>query len=103
MPELVQKQKFAFDKIARGSSVMQVIDFLIQNKDKDFTITEIAEGADVGRTTLWDGLLNFMMNEGLIIKTRTVGNAKLYRLNAEDEKIKALIKLHKILGDNEDV
>jgi hypothetical protein len=103
MPELMQKPKFVFDKIAKGSLVMQVVDFLIQNPDKDFTISEISDGAEVGRTTLWDGLLDFMLNEGLIIKTRTIGNAKLYRLNINDEKVKALIKLHKLLGEKQNV
>ncbi len=97
MPELIGKQKFVFDRIAKGNPAMRVIDFLIQNKDSDFTITEIADGADVARTTLWSGLLNFILDEGLIIKTREVGNAKLYKINQDDEKVKTLIKLHKNL------
>lgn len=98
MPELIQKQKFVFDKVTNGNIVMRVMNFLIQNPDEDFTITQIVEGAEVGRTTLWKGLLSFMMDEGLVIKSRVIGNAKLYKLNKKDEKVKALISLYKVLG-----
>ena len=103
MPELIQKSNFVFDRVAKGNPTMRIMDFLIQNPKKDFTITEIAEHSDVGRTTLWNGLLDSMMDDGLIIKSRTVGNAKLYRLNTNDEKVKALMALHNTLEGEKDV
>ena len=103
MPELIQKEKFVFERIAKGNSMMKVMDFLIQNKEHDFTITEIAESSNVGRTTLWGGLLESMLDEGLIIKVRNIGNAKLYKLNLEDEKVKSLISLHNLLWENKNV
>jgi len=103
MPELIHKGDFVFAKIAKGNPTMRIMDFLIQNQEKDFTITEISEGSNVGRTTIWDGLLSFLLNEGLIIKTRNVGNAKMYCLNKEDEKVKALIALHNSLKGYQNV
>jgi len=103
MPELIHKESFVFDKVAKGNPAMRIMDFLIQNKDKDFTITEISEGSEVGRTTIWNGLLEHLSDEGLIIKTRNVGNAKMYRLNKEDEKVRALISLHNSLREHQNV
>lgn len=103
MPELIHKENFVFDRVAKGNPTMRIMDFLIQNKENDFTITEIAEGSDVGRTTIWNGLLEYLLNEGLIIKTRTVGNAKMYRLNIKDEKVRALISLHNSLKEHQNV
>lgn len=103
MPELISRENFVFDKIARGNPMMKIMDFLIQNEEKDFTITEISEGSRVGRTTIWNGLLGYILDEGLVIKTRNVGNARLYRLNINDEKVAALVSLHNLLERGRDV
>ena len=103
MPELIHKENFVFDRVTKGNPAMRIMDFLIQNQGGDFTISEISEGSDVGRTTIWKGLLEYLLDEGLIIKTRNIGNAKMYRLNTEDEKVKALISLHNSLLEHQNV
>ena len=97
MPELIKKTYFVFDSISRNNPMLKIIEFLVENKEQDFTISEISGGADVARTTLWNGILESLLNEGIITKTRDVGNAKLYKLNIQDEKVKAIIKLYETL------
>ena len=72
-----------------------ILEFFIRNRTEEFTITQISEGSGIPRTTIWENnLLIKMADDGLITKSREIGNAKLYRLNLESEKIKLLIKLY---------
>lgn len=97
MPELIKKQNFVFEKISQNNPTLKVMDFLINNKSRDFSLSEIAGYSEIARATLYKGLLKFLLNEGIITRTRVVGNVKLYKINLEDEKVKALTKLHESL------
>lgn len=58
----------------------------------DYSITDIAEGAEIGRTTLfriWEDLIE----NRIIISTRQIGNAKLYKLNTENPFIKKMVDI----------
>jgi hypothetical protein len=55
-------------------------------------MTETARGANVGWsafTRVWERLLE----KGIILRTRTIGNAKLFKLNKENLFVKKIIKL----------
>lgn len=69
---------------------IRVLEFLIEGRELDYSITDIAEGAEIGRTTLFrifDGLIK----NKIILPTRTVGNAKLYKLNQENPFVKKIV------------
>lgn len=71
---------------------IRVLEFFIEGRELDYSITDIAEGAEIGRTTLfriWDDLIK----NQIIKPTRQIGNAKLYKLNIENPFIKKLIEL----------
>ena len=75
-----------------GSPYIKVLDFLIQGQDFDYSMTEVARGVGVGLsafTNIWQGLLN----KEIIMSTRNIGNAKLFRLNKENVFVMKLIKL----------
>ena len=67
----------------------RMMDFLIENRLRDFTKTEIAKGAGISWVTLfnyWDEL-----EKHRVVKlTRTVGRAKLYQLNESEPIVKQL-------------
>ena len=74
------------------SPFVSVLDFLIEGEDFDYSLTEVARGAGVGWsvfTKIWEKLLEKQM----ILPTRNIGNAKLFRLNKENPAVKKLIKL----------
>ena len=74
-----------------SSPYIKVLDFLIEGQEFDYSMTEVARGASVGWsafTVIWKKLLE---NE-LIIPTRTIGNAKLFRLNKKNPSVSKLIK-----------
>lgn len=79
-----------------GSPVIRVLNFLLQGRELDYSMSDIARNSDISWTTLnrvWIG----MEKAGLIKNTRKVGKAKLYRLNSDNEVVKRLIDLHKQL------
>ena len=62
------------------SILFRMVDFLLDNKGLDCTKKDIAEGAGIGRTTLFR-IWNDFVELGIVKHTRDIGNAKLYRLN----------------------
>jgi len=75
------------------SPTIRVVDYLLTERELDFSITDLADNSRIGRATLyriWDGLVN---NE-IIMFTRTIGKAKLYKLNTKNRRIRMLIKLY---------
>ena len=71
---------------------IRVLEFFIEGRELDYSITDIAEGAEIGRTTLFRIWEDLIKNQ-IIKPTRQIGNAKLYKLNIENPFIKKLIEL----------
>ena len=75
-----------------GSPYIRVLDFLLEGQIFDYSMTEVARGAHVGWsafTKIWESLLE----KNIIVPTRTIGNAKLFKLNRENPIVKKLIQL----------
>lgn len=74
-----------------SSPYVKVLDFLIEGQAFDYSMTEVARGAGVGWsafTAIWAKLLE----KQIIVPTRTIGNAKLFRLNKKNHFVEKLIK-----------
>ena len=85
-----------FRETLGNSPVIRVLDFLIEGRGLDYSLTDIAENANIGWTTLhriWDNLLRF----NIVIPTREIGRAKLFKLNEENPAVERLIKLYDTL------
>src|SRR3989339_1127341 len=81
-----------FTKAVGNTAKIKVLEFLIEGRELDYSLSDIAEGSGIGRTTLfriWDDFKNLK----LVKPTRTIGNAKLFRLNLENPFVKKLIEL----------
>lgn len=78
------------------SPMIRVLDYLITEKDLDFSITDIANNAGIGRATLYRIFDDLVKNE-IIIHTREIGKAKLFKLNIDNPKIKKLIEIDDML------
>lgn len=75
---------------------IRILDYLLTERELDFSITDMAENAGIGRATLyrlWDGLIK----NKIIIHTRDIGKAKLFKLNLINPKIKKLIEIYDVL------
>ena len=88
--------KSLFIDFMGDSSMIRVLDYLIAQREIDFSITDIAKNAGIGRATLyriWDNLIN----NKIIKPTRIIGKAKLFILNTENKKIQKLIGIYDML------
>lgn len=86
-----KEDKSIFAEYFGSSPYIKVLDFLIQGQEFDYSMTEVARGAGVGWsafTIIWKKLLD----KKIIIPTRIIGNAKLFRLNKKNIFVGKLIK-----------
>lgn len=73
-------KKTVFLKVFGNSPVLRALDFLVVHEDFDYSMTDIADLSGVGYATLklfWGTL----EQNGVVANTRSVGRAKMYRLN----------------------
>ena len=92
----MMKETTIFREALGNSPVIRVLDFLIEGRGLDYSLTDIAENANIGWMTLhriWDNLLRL----NIVVPTREIGRAKLFKLNEENPAVKKLIKLYDTL------
>ena len=92
----MMKETTIFREALGDSPVIRVLDFLIEGRGLDYSLTDIAENANIGWTTLhriWDKLLQF----NIVVPTREIGRAKLFKINEENPAVKKLINLYDTL------
>ncbi len=81
------ENKTAFLETFGDSPILRVLDFLVVNEDFDYSMTDTARLSGVGYSTLklfWGKL----EKQGIIINTRIVGKAKMYRLDLANPIVK---------------
>ena len=71
---------------------IRVLEFLIEGRELDYSISDIAEGAEIGRTTLFR-VFDDLIKTGVIVQTRQIGNAKLFRLNKSSPFVRKMVEL----------
>ncbi len=90
------KTTTVFTQALGNSPVIRILDFLIEGRDLDYSLTDIAENAHVSWSTLhrvWNNLIQTKM----VKPTREIGRAKLFKLNQENPAVKKLIILYDTL------
>ncbi|MFQ6063323.1 MAG: winged helix-turn-helix domain-containing protein [Methanosarcinales archaeon] len=89
---LLDKEKSSFRIVFGDSPRVKVLDFLLTFREFDYSLTEIAENANIGLATL-NRLLPRLIKLGIVKETRKIGGTKLYKLNQENELVKTLIEM----------
>ena len=87
------EEKSSFRIVFGDSPIVKVIDFFLDNREFDYSLTDIAKNADIGWSTLhgfWDNVVKL----GIVVKTRKIGRATLYKINQENVAIKQLMELY---------
>ena len=82
----------SFRVVFGNSPIVKVIDFFLDNREFDYSLTDIAKNADIGWTTLHQFWQTFVKLE-IVVKTRTIGRAELYKLNTRSPLVKRIIDL----------
>lgn len=91
------KYKTSFRLVFGDSAIVKVIDFFLDNREFDYSLTDIAKNADIGWTTLhnfWKDIVAL----GIVTKTRQIGRAELYKLNISSPLVKKLIDLDEAIS-----
>lgn len=86
-------EKTLFVKFLGDSPKIRVLDMLITGRELDYSISDIAEQAEIGRATFYR-MLDELLKNKIIMPTRKFGNMQLYKLNQKNEFVKGLIELY---------
>ncbi len=89
----METSKSSYLEVMGKSPINRVLDFLITFDEFDYSLTEIAENAGVGYSTLmllWPKIEHV----GLVMCMRKVGKSNMFMLNKESDIVKELVKLH---------
>lgn len=89
------EDKSIFLDYVGDSPQMRILQYLIEGRNFDYTITDMLN-AGVSWGTL-NQLMPKLLKLGLIIKTRKIGRATLYKINNKNDAAKQLIVLYKKL------
>lgn len=84
------KEKSIFLSIIGDSPKARVLDFLLMFPKFDYSLTEIARNSGVGYTTLQMFWEDFVKNK-IVVQTRIIGKAKLFKLNEDNPVVKELL------------
>ena len=90
------EEKSVFVEYFGDYPLIRVLDFLIEGREMDYSMTEIAKNAGVGWTAFL-GLWPQLVEKKIVSFTRKIGNAKLFRLNAKNLWVKELLKMDQII------
>jgi len=88
----IKENKSLFLKQFGDTPQLRVLDFLIDNYNFDFPMTEIARESNVSYNSL-KVFFPYLINSRIIIKTRRIGKSDYYKLNLENQFVKNLMKL----------
>lgn len=95
-PVSKMEEKSVFVEYFGDYPLIRVLDFLIEGREMDYSMTEIAKNSGVGWTAFSDIWLQLTKKE-IVIFTRKIGNAKLFRLNTKNPWVKELIRMDNII------
>lgn len=88
------ENKSSFRLVFGDSPIVKVIDFFLDNREFDYSLTDIAKNSDIGWSTL-HGFWKDLVKLGVVAPTRRIGRAELYKLNLSNPIVKKLIDLDK--------
>jgi len=93
-------EKTVFREFVGDYPGIRLLEFLIEGRFFDYTLTDIAKKAGVSWRTLHRIWPNFVKNK-IVIITREIGRIKLYKLNIENTAVMKLVELFDNLLEND--
>jgi len=86
-------EKTLFVRFLGDSPRIRVLDMLITGRELDYSISDIASQAGIGRATFYR-MLDELVKSRVIVATRRMGNMQLYRINTENKSVRDLVRLY---------
>ena len=87
-----QDEPTIFRELFGDTPKVRVLEYLLEGRELDHSIGDIAEGAGINRVTLFR-LWSKIEKSKLVVHTRNIGNAKLFKLNMNNPYVKDLIEM----------
>lgn len=81
-----------FTDVFGNAPRVRLLDFLADHVDFDYTISQMAEFAEIARPTVYK-LVAGLQSQGILTFARSVGDSKFYRLNLENPRIVSLLRV----------
>ncbi len=81
-----------FLKVVGHSPKLRVLDFLLTFQAFDYSLTDIAKNSEVSYTSLMSFWPEFV-KAGLVIETRKVGKARMFKLNEKNPIVRQMLRL----------
>ena len=82
-----------FTDIFGDAPRVRLLDFLADHPDFDYTISQMAEFANLARPTVYK-LVAELQNQDMLTLTRSVGDSKFYRLNVANPRMVSMLQVH---------
>ncbi len=85
-----------FIRMLGDTPKVRILNYLIKYRGLDFSMSDIARNSGVGWATLsrlWPSFVKLKV----VVLTREIGKAKLYKLNEDNPAVKELIDVYKKL------
>ena len=79
--------------------VLKVLDFLMDNEAYDHSKSDIARGAGISRATLFN-IWKVIERNGVVVATREVGRARMYKLNKKNPIVKKFMELDDVIANH---
>ena len=92
MLQIDMTEKTVFREFVGDYPGVRLLEFLIEGRFFDYTLTDISEKSRVSWRTLHRIWPNFIKNN-IVIVTRTIGRIKLYKLNMKNPAVIKLVEL----------
>ncbi len=90
------EEKSVFVEYFGDYPLVRVLDFLIESRDMDYSMTEIAKNSGISWTSFSD-IWSRLVEKEIVVFTRKIGNAKLFRLNVKNLWVKELIRMDNVI------
>lgn len=87
-----QDEPTKFRKLLGDNPKIRVLEYLLEGRELDHSLTDIAEGSGIDRVTLFR-LWPQLTKEKIVIHTRNIGNAKLFKLNLQNAYVQILLEM----------
>ncbi len=90
------ENKSIFIRMLGDTPKVRILNYLIRVRGLDFSMSDIARNSNVGWATL-SRLWKEFIELRVVVSTREIGKAKLYKLNEENPAVNELIEVYKKL------
>ncbi|MEA2053953.1 MAG: winged helix-turn-helix domain-containing protein [Candidatus Thermoplasmatota archaeon] len=87
-----------FREIFGGSPQAKILDFLGDHPNYDYSISDIAEYAEISRPTLYK-IIPGLIGKKILVETRIIGKSKMFKLNTKNELVRKILKFDFELAD----